>query len=69
MPKVDNGRKTAHLPQEPAELRRLESVRIRAFYPHRLERRRLRGEQPVHRELPRSTAGADDAKPISIFEF
>ena len=38
---------TAYLPQEPAELRRLESIRkIRAFY--RLERRRLRGEQPVH---------------------
>ena len=38
---------TAYLPQEPAELRRLESIRkIRAV--HRLERRRLRGEQPVH---------------------
>ena len=37
----------AYLPQEPAELRRLESIRkIRAV--HRLERRRLRGEQPVH---------------------
>ena len=38
---------TAYLPQEPAELCRLESIRkIRAVY--WLERRRLRGEQPVH---------------------